>query len=37
MNKTIRILLILLTAIAALAYALHSTHFEGLMRTLHGG
>jgi hypothetical protein len=37
MNKTIRILLIVLIAIAALAYAVHSTHLEGMMRTLHGG
>jgi hypothetical protein len=37
MNKTIRILLVVLTVIAALAYAMHSTHLEGMMRRLHGG
>jgi hypothetical protein len=37
MNKTIGILLILVIAIAALAFAVHSTHLEGLMRSLHGG
>jgi hypothetical protein len=37
MNKTIRIAVILLIAAAALVYAVHSTHLEGLMRSLHGG
>jgi hypothetical protein len=37
MNKTLRFLLVVLIAIAAMAYAVHSIHVGGLVRSLHGG
>lgn len=37
MNKTIKIALILLIIIVAVVLAAHHTHFDDVMRRLHGG
>lgn len=37
MNKTVKIVLILLVIAIAIFWVAHHTHFEGMMRKLHGG
>ena len=37
MNKTLKIALVLLIGLIAVVYAAHFTHFEAMMRKLHGG
>lgn len=37
MNKTMKIVLVVVIAIIAIALILHHTDFAGIMRKLHGG